>query len=79
MSSLFGGEAGMASASHMTSDVTHYGGHVTTNDIPSYRQSLSSCSLDPDSFTFASVGCAGAIVTLQDLGVTLTIPGKLDQ
>ena len=76
LSSLFGGEAAMASAVHVTSDVTPYGGHVT-NDVASYRQSLSSCSLDPESFTFASVGFAGSVVTLHDLGVTLTIPGKI--
>jgi hypothetical protein len=51
-----------------------------TNDVTSYRQSLSSCSLDPDSFTFSSVGFAGSVVTLPDLGVTLTIPeGALDR
>jgi len=67
----------MTQAGHVTTDVTPYGGHVT-NDVASYRQSLSSCSLDPESFTFASVGFAGSVVTLHDLGVTLTIPGKLN-
>ena len=47
---------------------------------PSYRQSLNSCTLDPDSFTFASVSHAGTQLTLPDLGVTLTIPeGALDK
>ena len=46
----------------------------------SYRQSLSSCTLDPDSFTFASVTHSGAVLTLPDLGVTLTVPeGALDK
>ena len=80
LSSLFGGESATAATSglmgHVTSDVTYR----QTNDVTSYRQSLSSCSLDPDSFTFASVGYAGAVVTLPDLGVTLTIPeGALDR
>ena len=46
----------------------------------SYRQSLNSCTLDPDSFTFASVTHQGAVLTLPDLGVTLTIPeGALEK
>ncbi len=70
LSSLFGGESNVVTAGL---------GHVT-NDVTSYRQSLSSCSLDPDSFTFSSVGFAGSVVTLPDLGVTLTIPeGALDR
>lgn len=48
--------------------------------MDSYRQSLSSYSLDPDSFTFASVTHTGQVVSLPDLGVTLTIPeGALDK
>lgn len=50
------------------------------NQSASYRQSLNSCTLDPDSFTFASVTSAGCTLTLADLGVTLTIPeGALEK
>lgn len=50
------------------------------NGPDSYRQSLNSYTLDPDSFTFASVTHAGQTITLPDLGVTLTIPeGALDK
>ena len=63
-----------------------HSGSLNSEDRPlssiqqSYRQSLNSCTLDPDSFTFASVTHAGTVLTLPDLGVTLTIPeGALEK
>lgn len=45
-----------------------------------YRNSLASCTFDPESFTFATVTSAGKHITLPDLGVSLNIPeGALDK
>ena len=44
------------------------GGGTALSSNQSYRQSLSSCTLDPDSFTFASVTSSGATLTLHDIG-----------
>ena len=44
------------------------GGGTALSSNQSYRQSLSSCTLDPDSFTFASVTSSGATLALHDIG-----------
>eukprot|EP00095_Tigriopus_kingsejongensis_P005260 maker-scaffold498_size154992-snap-gene-0.18 protein:Tk05260 transcript:maker-scaffold498_size154992-snap-gene-0.18-mRNA-1 annotation:"netrin receptor unc5b-like" len=50
------------------------------NPSNSLRQSLSSNALDPDCFTFATVGQAGKVLSLPEQGISLTIPeGALDQ
>lgn len=59
-----------------------FGDILTGTQNPSnfLRQSVSSNALDPDCFTFASVGYAGKILSLPEQGVTLTIPeGALEQ
>eukprot|EP00096_Caligus_rogercresseyi_P015913 TRINITY_DN8405_c0_g1_i1.p1 TRINITY_DN8405_c0_g1~~TRINITY_DN8405_c0_g1_i1.p1 ORF type:complete len:1047 (+),score=257.57 TRINITY_DN8405_c0_g1_i1:141-3281(+) len=44
------------------------------------RKSLGSLHLDPESFTYASVTSNGSVISLENLGITLTIPeGALDK
>ena len=68
------------SGSDKSLDTSIYSENSQPSMFNDYRNSLTSCTLDPDSFTFATVTHAGKSISLGDLGITLSIPeGALDK
>ena len=75
MSSLFGPSASSPAYNNKSGNRSIANNRQRDSDCPS-----SNGALDPESFTFATVGPAGAVLALPAHGITLSIPeGALEK